>query len=233
MALIATSPTQYNRESPTIEPSGKFNRFQTDESSASTAFPEYDNLSENDDSDDEFSAEIEATMTAVRCSIALFNHALARKLESKGGVEAEIEAEILAATTRETTPFVPIEEQISFNASIGMWEQLAATRNAGRCESGRCRCSVSCFTPLQEASAVSSIETDDPEGHCRAYFWVEEALIFAFGVCLFAFFASIDIKGKISKFLIKFCVSLMVLCISSPWARTETLRAARLWRSPS
>merc|ERR1719326_380081 len=110
-------------------------------------------------------------MTAVRYSIALFNDVLARKMERGDDVEAEIEAEILAATTRKTTLVVPIEEQIHFQASIGMWEQLATTGNAGRCESCRCRCSVSCFAPLQEALTVLSIETDDPEEHRGAYFW--------------------------------------------------------------
>lgn len=222
MALIITSTAQYEADAPITGLKGKFNRLETPESTASTACPEYDDLSDIYDSDDDFSVEIEATMKTVRYSIARFNAALKLTIPSDDDFEAKIEAEILEATTRKTTCFLPTEEQVSFEASIGMWDDLAATRNAGCCEARCCRCSVSCFAPPPEVCTVSSTKTDDSKVERGIDFWAREAFIFTFGLCLFAFFASIGIQSTLTKFLLKFCVSLTVLCISSPCSCSRT-----------
>merc|ERR1719343_185830 len=152
-------------------------------------------------------------------SITLSTDALTTAIGNDDDFDAEIEAEILEATTRKITPDLSIEEQIRFEASIGMWDQLASTGNAGRCESCRCRCSVSCFAPPSGVCTVSSTETADGKVACRFGFWTTETLIFALGLCLFVFFASTDTQGNLARFLTKFGVSLMVLCALSPCAR--------------
>merc|ERR1719343_922249 len=109
-----TFATQYEAEAPTTEPASKFKRLQTDVSTASTDFPEYDDLSELDDSDDDLGAETEVMMKAVRQSNVFFNDASTEQVENDDDFEAEIEAEILEATTRKITPVFSIEEQMSF-----------------------------------------------------------------------------------------------------------------------